>query len=145
LSVSDVYAFNNSAPNFRCNECHEGKVSIKMAEIEGLPLTYVPGETYQVTLVLKSRVESFGEVAGGFAVNASAGELIDTDKENTQISDGFLTHTKEGSILRKWTFKWKAPPTKTEVTMKVMGVTANGDFSPAGDMVGLAKFRSVPK
>jgi len=144
LSISTGYAFNNSAPNFKCNTCHQGKVSVKMAKIEGLPVSYIPGKTYRLTLILRSRLKSFGEVAGGFAIKASAGELIDIDKKNTQISDGFLTHTKEGSTLRKWTFGWKAPSTKTDVTIKVMGIAANGDFSPAGDMVGLAKFRMVP-
>lgn len=144
LGIANVYAFNNSAPNFKCNTCHEGKVSIKMTKLEGLPISYIPGKNYQLTLRLSSRVKSYGDVAGGFAVKASAGKLIDTDKENTQISDGFITHTKEGSVLRKWTFKWIAPKDKEEVTMKVMGIAANGDFSPAGDKVGITKYRTVP-
>jgi hypothetical protein len=114
-----------------------------MAKLDGFPVSYTPGKTYNLTLSLSSRVKSFGEVAGGFAVKTSGGSLIDVDKLNTQISDGFLTHTKEGSVLRKWNFDWKAPSVKEEVTMKIMGIAANGDFSPAGDKVGLAKFRAV--
>jgi hypothetical protein len=145
LGLSGGYAFNNSSPNFKCNTCHEGKVSIKMAKIEGLPVSYVLGKTYHLTLILSSRVQSFGVVEGGFAVKASAGMIVDTDKMNTQLSDGFLTHTKEGSEFRKWTFDWKAPSEKKEVTMKVMGIAANGDFSAAGDRTGLAKFRTYPE
>jgi hypothetical protein len=144
LGISNGYAFNNSAPNFKCVQCHKGSVSIRMAKLQGLPFSYVPGETYMLTLILSSRVKSFGDVAGGFAIKASAGELRDTDRKNTQLSDGFLTHTKEGSVFRIWTFEWIAPSENKDVMMKVMGIAANGDFSPAGDKVGLSKYRTVP-
>jgi hypothetical protein len=143
LWITTGTTHNNSAPNFECIQCHEGEGSSEVT-IEGLPKKYVPDKTYKMTLVVKSDVESLGDNAGGFAIEASAGELIPVDKENTQLSDGILTHTKEGSALRKWVFGWKAPHEKKEITLSVMAVAVNGDFSVIGDLVGADGYTIMP-
>lgn len=139
ISIGDTH--NNSAPNFECMLCHKAeKVSEIDIKIEGLPKAYIPGKTYRLALTITSGITSLGDNAGGFAVRASAGELRVMDKKNTQLSNGILTHTQEGAALRKWTFGWKAPAEKMEVSLKVMGVAADGDFSPAGDIVGFDRY-----
>lgn len=135
---------NNSAPNFECNTCHQGEGSAEV-KIEGLPVKYIPGKIYKMTLIIESDNQSFGDNAGGFAMEASAGELIATDNKNTQVSEGFLTHTQEGAALRKWTFGWKAPAEKKEADLTIMAVAANGDFSPVGDVIGTNDFSITPE
>ncbi|MBI5051030.1 MAG: hypothetical protein HZC11_09240 [Nitrospirae bacterium] len=141
--VSTGNSSNNSAPNFECIQCHEGSGSAEIG-IKGLPKKYIPNKTYKMTLSVVSDMQSSGDNAGGFAIEASAGELKAIDKKNTQASDGILTHTKEGSALRKWTFGWKAPAQKIPVDITVMAVAANGDFSTAGDMVGADGYSIMP-
>lgn len=136
---------NNSAPNFECIGCHQGEGSAEV-KIDGLPKNYVPGKTYKMTLTIESDNQSFGDVAGGFALIASAGELKVVDKKDTQLSEGIMTHTQEGSAFREWTFGWKAPSEKIEtgVDLTIMAVAANGDFSPVGDVVGTDGFSIMP-
>jgi len=141
--ISSGITHNNSAPNFECIQCHEGEGSAEI-RIDGLPKKYVPGKTYKMVLVVNSDMESIGDNAGGFAIEASAGELKAIDKKNTQLSDGILTHTKEGSALRKWTFGWKAPLQKIPVDITVMAVAVNGDFSVVGDLVGADTYTIMP-
>jgi hypothetical protein len=145
LYVPEGYSYRNSAPNFECFVCHSTvepqKTTIKAA---GVPMVYEPGKTYTITLTVESTVKSHGEVQGGFAAAASAGELIATDAKNTQLSNGIMTHTQEGSNHRKWSFSWKAPATKTDVEIKLMAVAADGDFSAANDAVAADLFMIKP-
>lgn len=136
LFISSVYASRNSAPNLECIICHEGEMVQNMVKVQGLPKSYVPGKTYNLTVVVTSDLESISESKGGFAIEASKGKLIVKDKKNTQLSNGILTHTQEGSELRKWRFSWKAPSEKIDASITVMAVAANGDYSASGDRVG---------
>jgi hypothetical protein len=143
--ISTSYSYNNSAPNFECFVCHSTvepqKTTIKVA---GVPRVYEPGKTYTITLTVESTLKSLGEVQGGFSAAASAGELVVTDAKNTQLSNGIMTHTQEGSNHRKWSFSWKAPAIKTDAEIKVMAVAANGDFSAANDAVTADLFMIKP-
>jgi hypothetical protein len=145
LIVSSGFTQTNSAPNFECFVCHSTvepqKTTIKAA---GIPRVYESGKTYTITLTVESTLKSYGEVQGGFAAAASAGELIATDAKNTQLSNGIMTHTQEGSNHRKWSFSWKAPATKTDAEIKVMVVAADGDFSAANDAVTAELFMIKP-
>jgi hypothetical protein len=136
LSVSVGSGHNNSAPNLECVGCHQGDMASDLVKVDGLPKKFVPGKTYKLTITVNSKMKSEGDVAGGFAVEASGGTLVIVDKKNTQLSGGMLTHTQEGSALRKWTIGWTAPKKKEEVTLSIMALAANGDFSPNGDEVG---------
>ncbi len=142
--VSTGYGHRNSAPNLECISCHEGEMVQDMVKIKGLPKNYVPGKTYNLTVIVKSDLESMSESKGGFAIEASAGELIVKDKEHTQLSDGILTHTQEGSGLRKWNLSWEAPSDKVDASITVMAVAANGDYSPVGDKVGANSYTIKP-
>lgn len=130
-----VQSASNSAPNFECMTCHQSGIDAGMIKIIGIPKIYVPGKTYKLTLSITSDIKSISESQGGFAIKASAGEIKASDKKNTQIAEGIFTHTIEGSRLRKWSFEWKAPKGKEDVSIDVMAVAANGDFSPFGDKV----------
>ncbi len=133
--ASTAYSFNNSAPNGYCNECHGGGSAPAYIRVEGLPAKFAPGGTYNATLTIESKNKSFGEVQGGFSIFVEGGEVVVSDTNNTQISYPYLTHTKVGSVTRKWPFTWKAPNQKVAAKLHILGVAANGDFSPAGDSV----------
>jgi hypothetical protein len=141
--VSIGHGHNNSAPNFECINCHEGDIVPGMVKITGLPKSFVPGKRYDLTIVITSDHQSLGDVAGGFAVEVTSGELVVKDRKNTQLSDKILTHTQQGSSLRKWSFIWKAPGRKGEAGMSVMAIAANGDYSSAGDKVGSNSYSLV--
>lgn len=153
-----AHGFANSAPSFACMSCHSGTMATDMVSLGNLPANYRPGQTYNLTLTLQSALESLGEQQGGFALQVSAGELMVSDQTNTQISDGILTHTLEGSQRRTWDFAWQAPGTAPAggqperqaepgpiVSITVMGVAANGDYSSVGDEVGAASFTLQPQ
>lgn len=144
LYVSTGYSHRNSAPNLDCISCHEGEMVQGMVKVQGLPKAYTPGKTYTLTVIVTSDLESMSESTGGFAVEALAGKLIVKDKKNTQLSNGILTHTQEGSGLRKWTFNWKAPSEKIDSNITVMAVAANGDYSAFGDRVGADSYAIKP-
>jgi len=143
----DSFAFLNSAPSFECMTCHVGAEDYVVdITIEGMPERYEPNRTYELKLVVKSDLESISDIKGGFAAQASAGELIDKDDVHTQVTESYLTHTMEGNKKREWVFGWKAPADAGEqVEIEVMGVAANGDYSPSMDAVGFEIFRTNPR
>jgi len=144
IITSTGQGHNNSAPNFECIACHEGEFVPDMVTIEGLPQAFVPGKLYSLTAKVTSSLKSEGDVAGGVAVEVTGGELIASDKVHTQISDSLLTHTQEGSQFRRWSFNWKAPAKREEVSINIMAVAANGDFSATGDQVGANSYIIKP-
>lgn len=144
IFVSAGYGHRNSAPTFDCMSCHPGDAE-DIIQVRGIPEAHVPGKTYEITVTAAGAAESMSESRGGFAFSASAGRLIARDRRNTQVIDGILTHTREGSELRQWTFFWKAPSPGKDVDFTVMAIAANGDFSSAGDSVGAAGFSSKAK
>jgi hypothetical protein len=145
LAASISYAHYNSAPNDYCQRCHQGGSAPAYIKVEGVPDSYVPGKKYKITVRVVSDNKSFGDLKGGFSVMAQDGKLIATDTYHTQISNGFLTHTIEGSALREWTFIWQAPKEKKRTKLFIKGVAANGDFSPAGDSMGATIIRLSPR
>jgi len=147
IGYSDgLFAHSNSASSMDCFTCHRamaGKEAV--LKVSGIPKVYEPGKVYKITVTLESPLKSDGEAQGGFAVMVSAGELMVTDERNTQLSNGYLTHTLEGSRYRKWTFAWKAPVSNTVVDMTIMAIAANGDYSPSNDAIATSVFTINPK
>jgi hypothetical protein len=127
------------APMTMCMDCHGMPKGAKI-RVEKLPRAYEPGSIYEISLQVVSRVKSESDTQGGFAVTASDGELIVSDQKMTQKSGEYITHTAEGTLLRSWTFKWKAPPEKKNVTLTISAVAANGDFAPANDAFSRREF-----
>ncbi|MBF0328835.1 MAG: hypothetical protein HQL10_06730 [Nitrospirae bacterium] len=140
LYAATAQSHNNSAPNMECLSCHDGDIQAGMVSIQGIPKNYKPGKVYTMSVVVKSNLESLGEIKGGFALEADKGTLVVKDKKNTQLIDGFLTHTQEGSHFRKWTFSWKAPEDKSDASISLMAVASNGDYSSQGDHVGTGSY-----
>uniref|UniRef100_A0A832LX79 Uncharacterized protein n=1 Tax=Caldimicrobium thiodismutans TaxID=1653476 RepID=A0A832LX79_9BACT len=134
LIVQKGFGHRNSAVNLECASCHAEGPAAKIV-IKGLPAQFQPGKSYQVTVEVISKLKSMSESKGGFAVQASAGILKVKDEKRTQLLGDYLTHTPEGNMGRKWTFIWVAPTDVEEATIMVMGVAANGDYSPFGDSV----------
>lgn len=137
LLPGPALAHTNGAPILKCYDCHHAESRHRSSiAVAGLPAAYVPGQVYQLKVVIDSSVKSFGKVLGGFAVLVTGGELQVVDERSTQLGDnGILTHTVEGAEMRSWKFAWKAPQTAQEIDFRVMGTAANGDFSSFGDPV----------
>ncbi len=127
------------APMTMCMDCH-GMPKGAEIRVEKLPRAYLPGSVYEISLRVVSGVKSESDTQGGFAVTASDGELIVSDQKTTQKSGDYITHTAEGTLLRSWNFKWKAPPEKKNVTLTISAVAANGDFAPANDAFSRREF-----
>lgn len=151
LSYKHVEAMSNGAPALNCVQCHVG-ADKNPADfvVEGLPEKYEPGKTYKITVKITKGPDCSGGVAcGGFAVAVSAGELKVVDSKNTFISplptgEKILTHTKEGSKLREWTFEWVAPSKPEPVTFTISVLAANGDGSFNGDAYASKTFTVQP-
>lgn len=135
LGAGAAEAYRNGAPTLKCYNCHTPVGDhASTLKVKGIPKEYKPGKTYRMSVAVKSDIRSLGDVKGGFVLQTSAGELIVADPAHTQISNGLLTHTIEGSTLRAWKLDWKAPQ-KGDVEFTVMATAANGDFAPIGDAV----------
>jgi len=142
VGVAALHAnsMSNGAPQLDCTQCHVGadKNPAEMV-VEGLPEKYEPGKTYKITVKITKGPDCSGGVAcGGLAVQVNAGDLIVIDEKNTFISttptgEKLLTHTKDGSMQREWTFEWKAPDRPETVTFKIAVLATDGDGSFNGD------------
>ncbi len=139
-----VFAMSNGAPTLACTQCHVG-ASQHPAQIKiiGLPKHYVPGKAYKITIEVTNGPDCTGGAAcGGFAASVSAGQLKVIDPKDTFITNDMMTgkpiitHTKAGSMLRKWTFEWIAPEKPEPVTFRVAVIAANGDGTFMGDWFG---------
>jgi len=138
--VQNSLSHSNSAPVIDCMSCHQGDLKTDLVIVTGIPKAYKPGNSYKLKITVKSEVKAQGESQGGFALEASAGKLIVSDKKNTQISGSVLTHTLIGSQKRSWEFTWQAPKTGEDVTLTVMAVASNGDHSSFGEEVGAQSY-----
>ncbi|MCX8031046.1 MAG: hypothetical protein N3A59_05655 [Thermodesulfovibrionales bacterium] len=135
LIVTGSQSFTNSAPDNECFACHTNIADTAEIKLTGIPKAYSPGKTYTLTLTVQSKLKSMSEIKGGFSASTTEGELIIIDEANTQTSNSFLTHTKEGAKKRTWKIGWKSPSEKKPVEIRVMAIASNGDFSPSGDAI----------
>ncbi len=148
LSLLHASAMSNGAPQLNCLQCHQDAKN-RPAEfvVEGVPQKAEPGKEYKITVKITKGPKSKGAAYGGFAVEATAGQLVVLDKDNTFISttptgEKLLTHTKQGSMKREWSFAWKAPEKCSgPITLKISVIAANGDGSPFGDAYGHKEFK----
>ena len=141
-------AMSNGAPDLQCTKCHVGASKADFV-IEGLPKKYEPGKIYKITIkITKGPSCKGGAACGGFAFWASAGKIIVIDKKHTFVTTmagkTYITHTKAGSLLREWTFEWKAPDKPVPVKVIVSVIAANGDSSPVGDAFASKEFVLQP-
>lgn len=139
-----------------CQQCHEaGTAGEPPGELtlEGVPETYVPGMSYQLTITLAHpglRGAGFQISAREDGINMSsgtdAGFLAPVD-ERTRTSDDdraratYVQHTGPGTAghspgQASWTIEWVAPDgLGTPVVFHLAAVAADGDGTPLGDAV----------
>ncbi len=140
IYIKESLSHSNSAPIMDCMSCHQGDLKSDLLTVIGMPKTYTPGKSYSIKISVKSELQAQGEPQGGFALEASGGKIVVSDKKNTQIIGSFLTHTLQGAQKRDWSFTWQAPKGKEDVTITIMAVASNGDYSPFGEEIGAQSF-----
>ena len=149
-----------------CAECHvpadagTGHISITA------PQTYVPGQTYQITVSHSNPDPT--RLRWGFEFTAldtsdeKAGDLQSLDGLTQVLNNAgpgsarqYIEHTAAGTFVGQqdgatWTFNWTAPPTDVgHVTFYAAGNQANNDGNTSGDyiyrtFVTAAPFASTP-
>lgn len=146
-----------------CQVCHaDASVNVwgHGLSMGSLPMAYVPGETYRLTVNLTRP----GMGRGGFQVSArfadgrsgvQAGMLRPADSTTfvsilSNRAVQYLSHTLGGARLTApdtatWWFDWKAPNgpagRNTEVIFNVAANAANNDESEFGDRIYIREFR----
>lgn len=136
LAQPHVSAMSSGAvPVLDCRQCHTDAGEAELA-VEGLPEAYEAGKAYVLTIRIVKGPEPTGDVKGGFAIAASAGELRPADPALAQAvtieGEQAVTQTEDGARAREWRVVWVAPESG-EVRIKVAVIAANGDYSPLGD------------
>ncbi len=135
-----------------CRECHQHNPLNDppgVLSLAGLPRSYEPNQTYDVTLTLVRP----GMLAGGFQLAArshdregrQAGYLAPADDRTTVPHATlpalqYLQHTRLGTGLAapdtaRWTFMWRAPEGLGPVVFHVAANAANEDNSELGDFI----------
>jgi hypothetical protein len=137
-----------------CTECHMG---VKNPDtrgrlvIEGVPVAYVPGERYTITVSLSHpdrRLWGFQLTVLSQNGDQPAGDLVVTNKPRTQQMKGgpggmrqYIEHTILGTDRGRsggtsWTFDWTAPSESIgPVVFYAAGNAANGDNASTSDKI----------
>jgi len=129
-----------------CTKCHSGVAQSAHGWISSnIPASgYVSGNTYTITLTgTHQGVNKFGfEFTAEDSKSAKTGTFIITNTSETQLTNMMhaVTHTGNGltptNNQKTWSFKWTAPAAGTgNITFYASLVAANGNNSPAGDLV----------
>lgn len=142
-------------PSCATSLCHagttqDGTLENNLVLLDGAnPVTdYIPGQVYNVTLMLNSNPDKrgfqatcltasnmmagtfSGQVPGGTAINSSAGRSYANHTNNSN----------ESSELSLWTWTWTAPATNVgPVTFYVAANKTNNSNTSAGDVIYLSQ------
>jgi hypothetical protein len=139
-------------PAEACAVCHTPQARSNGQMLISAPQTYVPGQTYQITV--RHVNQDSTRKRWGFQLtaladdNTRAGNLQSLDS-NTQVIDNagpnnsrqYIEHTSQGTFWGQpngavWTFDWTAPSTSAGfVTFYAAGNQANGDGNSSGDYI----------
>jgi len=130
-----------------CAECHSALGAVPPAvTIEG-PTTVEPGAEATYRVVVRSNAVAT-QIAAGFNVAASAGELlVGSDSgvrssENRETRRNELAHTgpreNDGSGEAAWSFRWRAPTDAGPALLFAAGNSVNLDLGSEGDADALA-------
>ena len=130
----------NNAPSLNnCTSCHSGTANTGDGSVSftGLPESYVPGTTYEITVT----VDGTGGSGYGFQAIAQAGDtpagtiVLNASSSQAEMNGDYIqqsTPTTSGS----WVFDWIAPSSDVgDVTFSASGLAANYPSSNAGDEV----------
>ncbi len=93
--------------------CHtDEQLNEGMYSLDGIPNTYVPETTYDITLVVNdTNVDSVDGAMryGGFLAEVSEGSFV--SNENYWVGGGgsYISHNENSNMARSWVFQWTAP------------------------------------
>ncbi len=137
-----------------CANCHSsyslnvGRVRGGIFQIEGVPRTFVSGETYPITVVIGQPGQSrWGfQLAARFASSGKqAGRLVPSDAMTQVIEAGgiqYIEHTLAGTRAgttdgpAEYRFNWIAPdPSQGQVLFNAAGNAADSSNSATGDFI----------
>ncbi|HEX9793666.1 MAG TPA: choice-of-anchor V domain-containing protein [Planctomycetota bacterium] len=147
-----------SPPGFsNCTACHAGTANSGAGSmaISGVPATYLPGQTYTVTVTVDdpsasrwgfemTAIDDFGAQGGSFS---AAGQ--NTLQVSSSGGFQYIKHTTAGTFPgtagpRSWTFEWTAPVTGREaVNFYAAGNAANNNSNITGDEIYTASTASA--
>ena len=125
-----------------CMGCHYGSNIGVAGSISSnfLNNTYIPGNTYTLTLNALSNYPNYGfEItAEDPNTGTNKGTFIITDNLNTKSIENStsVTHTIDGTNQESWTFDWTAPgfaSSSTSVKFYASIINGNGNGSNSGD------------
>jgi hypothetical protein len=168
LVAGSALAFSSGPPNghtnapgeANCTACH-GSFPLNsgsgMLSLDGLPDSYTPGDTYDLSLTLDDPDASrwgfeLTILDGGEAGTPSAGTLVVTDSGTTLSSSGNRSYLKQNSAgtspgttgSKTWSFQWTAPAEGTgDVVLYVAGNGANNNGGTSGDRIYATSFAST--
>lgn len=137
-----------------CQACHTGNdLNAEGGElrVSGVPDGYRPGDTYLITVLLRSS----GMAAAGFQATLrfdgsvrsgeQAGTIVHLDaRTHVSLSEPngvqYIHHLRPGTTptteeLASWSFEWTAPEEPLPVILHITANSANGDDSPLGDLI----------
>lgn len=132
-----------------CHNCHfDNPVNDEAGRLElgGLPETYKPGDSYNITVTLTRP----GLEKGGFQLAArhpdsSQAGSFQLDSRRLQFTDAggpvrYVQHTAEGTDPGeerriRWDFVWTAPENGERVRFHLAANAGNGDESSFGDRI----------
>jgi hypothetical protein len=143
-----------------CGACHiqadvnAGTGSLTLA---GLPLEYVGGVTYTLTISLAQP----GLAAGGFQLSSrfadgtQAGTLAHAPHDSARVAVTtaggvqYIHHVYAGTRRSaadtiSWQIRWTAPVAGGPIVFHVAANAADDDASPLGDMIYATSLRTVP-
>ncbi len=130
-----------------CTDCHfaDGAVAPEVG-IEG-PTTVEPGSESTYRVVVRSNAPPT-QIAAGFNVAASAGELLIGGDSGVRLAENpvtrrnELTHTgpreNDGGGEAAWSFRWRAPSSAGPALLFAAGNSVNFDGDLGGDANALA-------
>lgn len=135
-----------------CTACHSGSVqanngfnTVTFEDGNGTVTSYIPGETYTVTITANTaNVKNGFEIVALNPSNTMAGTIAITDATNTKsISSGGktrVTHKLAGTALSTWSFNWTAPATNVGlVTFYLATNETNSNTGTGGDVIRLSQ------
>ena len=137
-----------------CTQCHSGTAQSGATEnqfvvLDGFnPVTsYVPGQTYNVSLAMASApakkgfqaiaLDGTNAMAGSFAGQGAGGTTITTSGTKQYANHNSTSNTNANMV---WIWSWTAPATNVgDVTFYVATNKANGDGTSSGDMIYISQ------
>jgi len=142
-----------------CAGCHVGPPRNGQFNISA-PQTYVPGQTYQITVThinndqtrqrwgFELTVLSSGNKAGELQNLSTLTQILDND--GPAANRQYIEHTFAGTFRGQrggasWTFNWIAPSTDVgTVTFYAAGNQANDDGNTSGDQIYISQATADP-